>query len=128
MIPVLERQIPVFIDAEETQQIQAAVSFAEQEKLRLVIVGGYDCAGLRRLLKKHDVPVIVAGVHRLPRRRGDPYDAPFTVPARLHAAGIQFCIARRDWRFVGLVRRPTFGICRTTPARPRRTGYHRKRR
>jgi imidazolonepropionase-like amidohydrolase len=92
MIPVLERKIPVFIDAEETQQIQAAVSFAEQEKLRLVIVGGYDAPACAELLKKHDVPVIVAGVHRLPRRRSDPYDAPFTVPARLHAAGIRFCI------------------------------------
>ncbi len=93
MIPVLARQIPVFIDAEETQQIQAAVSFAEQEKLRLVIVGGYDAPACAELLKKHNVPVIVAGVHRLPRRRNDPYDAPFTVPARLHAAGIEFCIA-----------------------------------
>ncbi|HEY4310675.1 MAG TPA: amidohydrolase family protein [Pirellulales bacterium] len=92
MIPVLERKMPVFIDAEETQQIQAAVSFADQEKLRLVIVGGYDAPACAELLKKHDVPVIVAGVHRLPRRRGDAYDAPFTVPAKLQAAGITFCI------------------------------------
>ncbi len=53
MIPVLERKIPVFIDAEETQQIQAAVSFAEQEKLRLVVVGGYDAPACAELLKKH---------------------------------------------------------------------------
>jgi len=93
MIPVLEGKLPVFIDAEETQQIQAAISFAEQEKLRLVIVGGYDAPECVDLLKKHKVPVIVGGVHRLPRRRGDAYDAAFTVPSRLQAAGIPFCIA-----------------------------------
>ncbi|HWA97821.1 MAG TPA: amidohydrolase family protein, partial [Pirellulales bacterium] len=31
--------------------------------------------------------------YRLPQRRDDGYDAPFTVPARLHDAGIRFCIA-----------------------------------
>ena len=93
MIPVLEKKIPVFIDAEDTQQIQAAVAFAEKEGLRLVLVGGYDAPECIELLKKSGVPVIVGGVHRLPRRRGDPYDAPFTVPARLHAAGVPFCIA-----------------------------------
>jgi imidazolonepropionase-like amidohydrolase len=93
MIPVLERKIPVFIDAEDIQQIQAALAFAEREQLRAVIVGGYDAPECIELLNKHNVPVIVGGVHRLPRRRGDAYDAPFTVPARLQAAGVPFCIA-----------------------------------
>jgi imidazolonepropionase-like amidohydrolase len=93
MIPVLEKKIPVFIDAEDIQQIQSAVAFAEQERLRLVIVGGYDAPECIDLLKKNAVPVVVGGVHRLPRRRMDAYDAPFTVPARLHAAGVPFCIA-----------------------------------
>jgi imidazolonepropionase-like amidohydrolase len=58
-----------------------------------VIVGGYDAADCAALLKKHDVPVIVGGIHRTPRRRSDAYDAPFTLPARLREAGIRFCIA-----------------------------------
>jgi imidazolonepropionase-like amidohydrolase len=93
MIPVLEKKIPVFVDAEDIQQIQSAVAFAEQEGLRLVIVGGYDAPECIDLLKKNAVPVILGGVHRLPRRRMDAYDAPFTVPARLQAAGVPFCIA-----------------------------------
>src|SRR5262249_14594791 len=40
-----------------------------------------------------NVPVIVGGVHRLPRRRSDAYDAAFTLPERLRAAGICYCIA-----------------------------------
>ena len=39
------------------------------------------------------VPVIVSGVHRLPLRRSDDYDAAYTFPSRLHAAGFRFCIS-----------------------------------
>jgi imidazolonepropionase-like amidohydrolase len=93
MIGVLEGKTRVFIDADDIRQIQAALAFAQQEGLKAVIVGGYDAAECAALLKKHDVPVILGGVYRMPRRRGDDYDAPYTLPARLRAAGIKFCIA-----------------------------------
>lgn len=93
MLDVLAGKIRVFIHAEDIQQIQSALAFAEQEGLKSVIVGGYDAPACAALLKKHNVPVIVGGVHRLPRRRSDAYDTAFTLPARLRAAGIVFCIA-----------------------------------
>jgi imidazolonepropionase-like amidohydrolase len=93
MLSVLDGKTPVFIDADDAQQIQAALAFAEAEGLRPVIVGGYDALACAALLKKHDVPVIVGGVHRTPRRPDEDYDAAFTLPARLRAAGIRFCIA-----------------------------------
>lgn len=93
MLPVLERTIPIFVVAEEILQIEAAVAFARAESLRLVIVGGYDAPEAAALLARHDVPVIISAVQRLPRRRGDAYDAAFTVAARLEAAGVRFCIA-----------------------------------
>jgi imidazolonepropionase-like amidohydrolase len=93
MLPVLERAIPIFVVAEEILQIEAAVAFARAESLRLVIVGGYDAPEAAALLARHDVPVIISAVQRLPRRRGDAYDAAFTVAARLEAAGVRFCIA-----------------------------------
>lgn len=93
MLPVLARQEPLWVVAEEILQIEAAVAFAEAESLRLVVVGGYDAPEAAALLARHDVPVIVSAIQRLPRRRGDAYDAAFTVPARLHAAGVRFCIA-----------------------------------
>jgi len=92
MIPVLERRIPLFVEAEEIHQIEAAVEFAAAESLKLVIVGGYDAADAGDLLRRHDVPVIVGGIHRLPRRRGDAYDAPYTLPERLRSAGVRFCL------------------------------------
>ncbi|MEX2121010.1 MAG: amidohydrolase family protein [Pirellulales bacterium] len=90
---VLEGRLPLFVHADEIQQIQAALALVQEEKLKLVLVGGYDAPACAELLKKHQVPVIVGGVNRLPRRRDDPYDTAFTVPARLHQAGVEFCIS-----------------------------------
>ena len=99
MIPVLERKVPVVIEADEVQQIEAAVAFAAEQKVRLILYGGYDAPRCAGLLKRYGVPVIVSETQRMPLRRSDPYDEPFTVPERLRAAGIEFCIANgeRTW-------------------------------
>ncbi|MEO8494149.1 MAG: amidohydrolase family protein, partial [Planctomycetota bacterium] len=93
MLPVLHGDRPLIVDADDIQQIQAAIAFAEQQKVKLIIYGGYDAPHCTELLKKHNVAVIIGGVYRLPRRRSEPYDTPFTIPARLHEAGIRFCIS-----------------------------------
>ncbi|MFN0018437.1 MAG: amidohydrolase family protein [Pirellulaceae bacterium] len=91
--PVLAGKLPVVIHADELIAIQAAVAFADQEKVKVILHGGYDAPRCASLLKKHNIPVVVAGVYRLPRRRGDDYDASYSPPARLHEAGIRFCIS-----------------------------------
>jgi imidazolonepropionase-like amidohydrolase len=93
MLPVLDGQVPLVVRADDLRQIQSAVAFAAAEQVKLIVLGGYDAPLAAELLKKHDVAVIVASVHRLPQRRSDAYDDPFTVPARLHAAGVRFCIS-----------------------------------
>jgi imidazolonepropionase-like amidohydrolase len=93
LLPVLERKIPLWVEADEVHQIEDAVAFAQAESLQLVIVGGYDAPLAADLLRKNDVPVIVSSVHRLPTRRNEPYDAPYTLPARLRDAGVRFAIA-----------------------------------
>ncbi|MGH7135264.1 MAG: amidohydrolase family protein, partial [Pirellulales bacterium] len=96
MTPVLEGKLPLVIEADDIQQIQAALAFAERERVKVILVGGYDAAECADLIKRLGVPVVVAGVHRLPRRIDDDYDAPFTLPARLHELGIKYCIAGAD--------------------------------
>lgn len=90
---VMEGKLPVIIHADELRQITAAVAFAEREKLKLILAGGYDAPQCLALLKKREVPVIVGGTYRLPRRRGDAYDAAYALPAELHRAGLRYCIA-----------------------------------
>jgi imidazolonepropionase-like amidohydrolase len=90
---VLAGELPLIVAADDRQQIQAAVAFAAREKVRLILYGGYDAPLCAALLKRHRVPVIVGGVYRLPQRRDDAFDAAYTLPKRLHEAGIPFCIS-----------------------------------
>ena len=93
MLPVLDGKLPLIVHADELEQIQGAVAFAERQKVKLIILGGYDAAACADLLKRHDIPVIIGGVQRLPERASDAYDEPFTLPSRLRGAGIKFCIS-----------------------------------
>ncbi len=93
MIPVLEGKTPVFVDANELSQIQAAISWAEQESLKLVIVGGRDAWLVRSQLKARDIPVIVTDIQSPPVHRWQGYNEVFTLPMRLREAGIRFCIS-----------------------------------
>jgi imidazolonepropionase-like amidohydrolase len=96
MLPVLEGELPLVVAADRVEQIQAAVAFARREDVKLILYGGYDAPHCAALLKQHRVPVIVSTVHRLPLRRGDPYDAAYTLPERLRAAGVRFSIASKN--------------------------------
>ncbi|MBN2357243.1 amidohydrolase family protein [candidate division KSB1 bacterium] len=93
MIPVLERKIPVTIAADEIQQINAAVAFAEQESLRMVLVGGSDSWRVAQVLREKDIPVLITGTLSLPMRDWEGYDVAFGLAAKLSAAGVRFCIA-----------------------------------
>lgn len=93
LIPVIEGKMPFIVSATRAAQIRSAIAFAKDRKLKLVIYGGYEAMECQELLIAEKVPVIVAGVYRLPTRRELPYDDSYTLPARLHQAGITFCIA-----------------------------------
>lgn len=93
MIPVIERRIPVLINADELSQIQAAVSWAEQENVKPVIVGGRDSWRITDQLKAKNIPVILTSMFEAPARRWESYDAVFTTPRKLKDGEVTFCIA-----------------------------------
>jgi imidazolonepropionase-like amidohydrolase len=93
MIPVLERKLSLFVYASEIQQIEAAVNWAKDENVRLVIIGGRDSWRAADLLKANGVAVIVGPTLSVPSRRWEPYDDAFAVPAKLYAAGVFFAIS-----------------------------------
>ena len=43
-------------------------------------------------MKKRDVPVILGPIMALPREIGEKYDSAYTAAAKLHEAGVRFCI------------------------------------
>jgi imidazolonepropionase-like amidohydrolase len=93
MMPVFTGELPVFVSANDIQEIQAAVAWADREGLKLIIQGGADAWRVSDLLAARHVPVVVTGTHRMPSRRWEDFDAPFTVPAKLYKAGVKFCIS-----------------------------------
>lgn len=93
LLGVLDGKLPVLAHADEQQQIEAAVAFAQKWNVKLIIYGGYDAPRVATLLRDRKIPVIVAGTYRLPLRKSDDYDASYTVPARLQQLGVSFCIA-----------------------------------
>lgn len=93
MLPVFSGELPVMVLANSIQEIQGAVGWAAAEGVRLIIVGGADAWRLTDLLVEKKVPVIIAGSNRVPSRRGEAYDAPFTLASKLYEAGVKFCFS-----------------------------------
>ena len=93
LLPVIDGDLPMVVEADRQVVIESAVAYSQARGIKLVIYGGYDAPRCAELLKQYDVPVIIAAVYRLPLRRHDAYDAAFTLPERLRAAGVKFCIA-----------------------------------
>ncbi|RMD97470.1 MAG: amidohydrolase, partial [Calditrichaeota bacterium] len=56
MIPVLNGELPVYVNANEIKQILAAVDFADRWKLKMVLVGGADADRAIDLLKRKNIP------------------------------------------------------------------------
>lgn len=93
MMPVLDGTMPILMNAEEIQQIEGSVAWAEKEHVKLILLGGYDAWRVTNLLKAKDIPVIVSPIERTPWRSWEAYDDPATLPKKLFDAGVRFCIA-----------------------------------
>ena len=93
MLPVLRRELPVFIMANEIDQIQSAVQWAEKEQLRMVLVGGRDAGYVADQLAEKDIAVMVTPVIAGPSRAWEGYDQSYRLPYILYQAGVRFCIA-----------------------------------
>lgn len=94
--PYLAGEKPVFIEANQRQEIAEALVFAEAEKLKIIISGGTDAWKLASELKARNVPVIVGPVMTRPVADYDPFDAPYANAGRLFEAGVSFAIRSDD--------------------------------
>ncbi|MBL8266282.1 amidohydrolase family protein, partial [Steroidobacter sp.] len=100
MLPILDRRMPVFIHADRIAHIRAALEFARQERLRMVLVtqmsGSSDAWRVASTLKEQTIPVILGTAHTQPTYNSDDYDSAFTIAGKLAAAGVQLAIANRN--------------------------------
>jgi len=87
---------PVIFRADREAEIRGAIKFAEEMKLKPIILGGDDAWKVASLLKEKNVPVIITGIFQLPSREDDPYDVLYENAAKLQQAGVRFCISSGD--------------------------------
>jgi imidazolonepropionase-like amidohydrolase len=96
LVPYVRGEHPVIFRAEREAEIRGAIRFAEEMKLKPIILGGNDAWKVASLLKEKNVPVILTGVFSLPSREDDAYDTLYENPAKLQQAGVLFAISTGD--------------------------------
>jgi imidazolonepropionase-like amidohydrolase len=96
MVPYVRGEQPVMFRAAREAEIRGAIRFAEEMKLKPIIVGGDDAAKVASLLKEKNVPVILTGIFSLPLREDDAYDSLYETASKLQQAGVLFAISTGD--------------------------------
>ncbi len=96
LIPYVRGERPVIFLADRERDIRNSIRFAEEMRLKPIIMGGDDAWKVASLLKERNVPVILTGTFDMPLREDDPYDVHFSNPAALQQAGVRFCISTGD--------------------------------
>ena len=78
----------------------AALAWAKDENVKIVIGGGRDAWRAATELAAAGVPVVLDPVIGLPTRTDEPYDAPYAAPGILSKAGVRVAIPEGDSQFV----------------------------
>mgnify|MGYP003302587157 CR=1 FL=1 len=77
MIPFVIYKDPIHVKANDIRQIEAAVKWANEQDLNIVIVGGRDSWINPKILVENNIPVILLGVQVTPYRRFEPIHIPY---------------------------------------------------
>ncbi|HLN58293.1 MAG TPA: amidohydrolase family protein [Thermoanaerobaculia bacterium] len=89
LLPALDGSLPVIVLAQRVAQIRAALAWAREENVKLVLAGARDGWRVADEIAKANVPVIVEQPLELPTRQDEPYDANFTSAGALAKAGVR---------------------------------------
>jgi imidazolonepropionase-like amidohydrolase len=92
LVPVVQGKTPVVFSANTAAEITRAVSFADEMKLKAVIMGGNEAWKVTALLKEKNVPVILTNTLNEPGD-DDPYDLMYESAAKLQRAGVRFSLS-----------------------------------
>ncbi|HEV2720816.1 MAG TPA: amidohydrolase family protein [Thermoanaerobaculia bacterium] len=96
LVPVVEGREPVIMHASLERDIRAAIKFADEMKLKMILADAEDVQKVIPELKKRNIPVILGPILELPPREDDPYDLLFSNAKALYDAGVPFSIQSLD--------------------------------
>jgi imidazolonepropionase-like amidohydrolase len=96
LVPYARGERPVIFRAEREREMRAVIRFAEELKLKPIILGASEGWKIASFLKEKNVPVILDSVLNLPLREDDGYDSLYENASKLQAAGVRFAISAGD--------------------------------
>lgn len=91
---VLRGEARLYVRTEQAADFERAIAFAQTHGVRqLAWYGGGEALALAPRLVEQQIPVIIAGLHRVPQYVDSPFDEPYRLAARLQQAGVQVAIS-----------------------------------
>jgi imidazolonepropionase-like amidohydrolase len=113
LVPVVERQVPLFTRANTEADIRGAIAFADRVNVRIVISGGAEAQMVAPLLNERHIPVILSATLTLPSRADLPHQASYAVAAALAQAGVKIAFSAGDGDDVENVRQLPYHAARS---------------
>ena len=96
LAPVLDGSLPVIISVEKDKDIELAIKFVQDEKLKAIFRGCGQGFKVADKIKKSGIPVIIDSLYAGPLDPEDGYDAPWRNVVALAKAGITLCFSSGD--------------------------------
>jgi imidazolonepropionase-like amidohydrolase len=92
MLPVIERQIPIMVHANELRQIKSVVQWAKKRSFQIILSGARDSWKVADLLAEEKIPVIYRHLFSAPMHRHSPHDQQFRAPGILAGSRVALSI------------------------------------
>ena len=93
LAPVIEGKLPVILTVEKASDIELAIKFAQEEKLKVIFRGCAQGFNVADKIKAASIPVIIDELYTDPSEPEDGYDAPFRNVGELAKAGVMICFS-----------------------------------
>lgn len=95
MLLVAEGKVPVMISATTADDIKAAVKWAEDNEVKILLYGCSGAGEIADWLAAKQVPVILSAVYGMPRA-DQPVDYFYSMPGVLAKAGVKFALSMNE--------------------------------
>ncbi len=96
LAPVLDGSLPVILSVEKAKDIELAIKFVKDEKLKAIFRGCAQGFKVADKIKAAGIPVIIDSLYQGPAEPEDGYDAPYRNVVELARAGITICFSSGD--------------------------------
>ncbi|HRG40361.1 MAG TPA: amidohydrolase family protein, partial [Saprospiraceae bacterium] len=92
LMPIVKGSQPLFIEVNSKTDIEEAISWVAQNKLKAVFMGVAEGWRVADKIAKSKIPVITGPIMNTPRRDNDRFDAAYTNAGKMSKAGVKVAI------------------------------------